>query len=90
MLNLLKYWACLDMPCPILAQSYGHFTRVAENQRLALLEIALTNGLKILDGMLGRPMVHHSPCSQQCQVVKQSEYGVPRLVYGEDDCPSLF
>lgn len=90
MLSLLKCWACLDTPCPILAQSYWHFTQVGANQRLALLEAVLTDGLEIINGMLGWPMVQHSPCSQQCQVVKQSEYGVPRLVDGEDDCLSLF
>lgn len=89
-LSQLKCWACLDTPCPILAQHYQHFMGIGANQRLALLEAVLTNGLEVLDGILGWPVVQHSPCSQQCQAVKQSEYGVPRLVDGEDDGPSLF
>lgn len=90
MLSLLNCWACLDTLCPILAQTYWHFTRAGANQGLALLEVVLTKRLEVLDGLLGWAVVQHSPCSQQCQGVKQSEYGVPRLVDGEDDCLSLF
>lgn len=50
----------------------------------------LTNRLEVLDGVLSGPVVQHSPRGQQSQVVKQSEYGVPRLVDGEDYSFSLF
>jgi len=50
----------------------------------------LTDRLEVPDGMLSGPMVQHSPRGQQRQAVKQSEYGVPRLVDGEDYCSSLF
>lgn len=52
--------------------------------------VVLTDGLEVLDGVLGRAMVQHPPCCQQRQVVKQAEYGVPRLVDGEDDGFPLF
>lgn len=54
------------------------------------MRAVLTNRLEVPDGLLSRSVVQHSPLGHQCQVVKQSEYGVPRLVDGEDYCPSLF
>lgn len=45
----------------------------------------LTNRTEVLQGMLCRTMVQHLPWSQQCQTVKQFEYGITGLMDGKYD-----
>lgn len=49
-----------------------------------------TSWCKVPQGLLSRPVEHHSSWGQQGEAIKQLEDGITRLMNGEDDGSSLF